>query len=82
MKCRLPVALGRDLLEVNPPSLAGIDAQLLLGFSLHQIKGAFDVRGGEGLAVVPFDAVAQFEAELGPVLAPRPAFGEIRNNRL
>jgi hypothetical protein len=82
VKRRLPVALGRDLFEVDPPSLAGIDAQLLFGFSLHQIKGAFHIGSGEGLAVVPFDAVAQLEGEVRPVLAPRPAFGEIRNDRL
>src|SRR6516165_9734119 len=82
MERRLAVAFGRDLFEVDPPRLAGIDAQLLLRLSLHEIEGAFDVLGGERLAVMPFDAIAQFESELGPILAPRPAFREIRNDRL
>ena len=46
VKSRLLVASGRDFLEVQPPRFARIDPQLLLGFALHQIEGAFDIRGG------------------------------------
>ena len=40
---------------------------------MQQVPGAFDVGGGERLAVMPFDALAQLEGQLLAVLAPRPA---------
>src|SRR5215472_11901617 len=43
---------------------------------------AFDVLGGEWLAVMPFDALAQREGQLGAFLAPRPADGEVGHDRL
>ena len=48
----------------------------------QQVPGAFDVCGGERLAVVPFDALAQREGQLGAVLVPRPARRQIRHDRL
>jgi hypothetical protein len=46
-----------------------------LRFAEQHVPGAFDVGGGERLAVVPFDALPQLEGEPGVVLVPRPAFG-------
>src|SRR5262245_51636368 len=44
--------------------------------------GAFDVLGGERLAIVPGDALAQWKSQLGSILVPRPTGGEIRHHRL
>ena len=54
------------------------------GFLLRrlQIVRAFDVRGRKGLSVMPFDALAELEAQFGPVLAPRPARRQIGHDRL
>ena len=41
-----------------------------LALPVKQVPGAFDVCGGERLAVMPFDALAQREGQLGAVLAP------------
>src|SRR5580692_10205563 len=65
----LVVAVGRYFCEVAVPRLARIDPQLVVRFAEQQVPGAFDVRGGERLAVVPLDALAQREGQLGPVLA-------------
>src|SRR6516225_149054 len=43
---------------------------------------AFDILGRERFAVMPFDASAQREGQLGPVFAPRPAGGEVGHDRL
>ena len=68
--------------EIDPPALAVIEAQLLLALVGQQIERAFDVLRGERLAVVPFDAVAQLEGQLGAVLVPCPARGELGHDRL
>src|SRR5262249_7193920 len=52
----LMVTVGGDLFEVAVPGFARVDTQLLGRFAGDQIPGAFDIRGGERLAVVPFDA--------------------------
>jgi len=59
MKRYLIVALRRHFREVVVPAFARIDAELVAGLAGHEIPGAFDVLGGERLAVVPFDALAQ-----------------------
>src|SRR6516225_5436468 len=64
----LVVAVGRHLGEVAVPRLARIDPQLVVRFAEQQVPGAFDVRGGEEVAVVPLDTLAQRERQLGPVL--------------
>jgi hypothetical protein len=54
----------------------------LFGRRAHpQFEAAFDVGGGERLAVVPFDTLAQLEGQLGGVLAPRPVGGQIGDDR-
>ena len=82
MKSDLMLAAGRGLGDIDPPGLAIIEAELLFAVVGQEIEGAFDVFGGERLAVVPFDAVAQFEAQLRAVLAPCPARGELGDDRL
>ena len=57
MKRRFTVAIGGDLFEIAEPDLSRVDAKLLFRFAEQQIVGAFDVGGGERLAVVPFDAL-------------------------
>ena len=80
MEGDLEVPVGGDLFEVPVPGLARIDAQLLAGVAGQQIPGTFDVFGGERLAVVPFHTLAQREAQLGTILAPRPAGRQIRQD--
>src|SRR6516162_2208451 len=82
MEGDLPVAVGGDLCEVSGPGLARVDAKLLGRFAGEQVPGAFDVIGGEPLAVVPFDPLTQREGQLGAVLAPRPAGRELGNDRI
>src|SRR6266481_3090737 len=81
MQCRFLVAPGGSPRDVVPPGLTIIESELLFSLIGQQIEGAFDVLGGEGLAVVPLDAFAQLEGELGAVLAPCPARGELRHDR-
>jgi len=76
------IAIRYDIIQVAIPSLARIEPQLLGAFALQQVEGAFDVLGGERLAVVPFDVLAQLEGQLLAVLAPRPFAGEIGHDRL
>src|SRR5580704_13181253 len=66
------VFAGRRFRDIDPPGLAIIEAKLFFSLVGQEIEGAFDVLGGEWLAVVPLDAVAQLEGELGAVLAPCP----------
>jgi hypothetical protein len=73
--------IGGDLFEVAEPSLARVDAKLLLRFPEQQIVGTFDISGSKRLAIVPLDALAQLEGQFGAVLAPRPAGREIRHDR-
>ena len=61
MERRGEISVGGDPFEVLVPGLARIGAQLLRRSAEQRVPGAFDVIGGEGLAVVPFDAVAQAE---------------------
>src|SRR4029077_6658844 len=77
----LEVAIWGHFLEVAVPGFARVDAQLLGRFAGNQVPGAFDVRGGERLSVMPFDAGSQFEGQLLAVLAPRPARSQIRDDR-
>src|SRR6266436_4417773 len=82
MKRRGKIAVGSDPFEVLVPGLARVGTQLLLRFAEQQVPGAFDVIGGEGMAVVPFDALAQPERQFSAVFVPRPIGGQIRDDRL
>ena len=82
VKHHLMVAVGGDLIEVLVKRFARIEAQLFLAGLQHQIPGAHDVFGGKGLAVMPFDALAQRHGQLGAVLAPAPAGRQIRYDRI
>jgi len=82
MKRDLVIAIRGDPIEVLVPGFAGIDAELLAGRAGQQITRALAVPGSEGLAVVPPDAFAQRQGQLGPLLAPCPAGGQIGHDRL
>ena len=73
---------GGHFFEVAVPGFARVDAELLGRRSGNQVPGAFDVPGGERLAVMPFDARPQFEGQLLAVLAPRPARSEVGDDRV
>src|SRR4029077_17070010 len=77
MKRRLIIVVGGYVVEIGPPGLAGIEAQLFRRLALQQVPGALHVGGGKRLAVVPLDALVQFERQIVAVLAPAPAVGEI-----
>ena len=76
------IAVHLDLGDIVPPGPSRVGAEPLLTAAAQQIPGAFDVGGGEGLAVMPFDALAQFERQRGAVLVPGPALGQLRSNRV
>src|SRR5262249_2624284 len=77
MKRDLEVAVGRDLVEIAIPRLARVDPQLLRGIAGDEIPGALHVTGGEGLAIMPFDALAQAKSQFRLGLVPRPVAREI-----
>src|SRR5262249_18031551 len=62
--------VGGHFIEVVVPRLARIETKPLPRLAGEQIPGALDILGGEGLAVVPFDPLAQWESQFGSVLAP------------
>src|SRR5262249_23010087 len=71
------IAIGADPLQVAVPRFAGIDAQLVARLIGQEVPRALDVLGGKWLPVVPFDTLPQRKGQLGAILAPRPAGGEI-----
>ena len=81
MKAGLPVAVRGHLRDVRKPGFARIDAQLFLGLVHQEIDRALDVGGGEGLAVMPFDTLAQRKGQLCPLLVPRPARRQVGDDR-
>ena len=80
MERRLMVAVRGDFLEVLVPGLARVLAQLGLAVAEHEVPGAFDIRRGERLAVMPLDALAQLEGEFRAVIVPAPALRQVRND--
>jgi hypothetical protein len=56
--------LANSVFEVAVPGLARVEAELVLRFAGQHVPGAFDVGGGERLAVVPSDALPQLKGEL------------------
>ena len=77
----LVVAAGGDLGEVLVPGGAEICPQPVLRASGQQVPGAFDVGGSERLAVMPFDALAEFERQRRAVLVPGPFRSQLRPDR-
>src|SRR5260370_42553752 len=82
MKSDLMVAIRGHLSEIAVPRLARIETKLFARLAGQEVPGAFDIAGGERASVMPFDALAQWKGQLGAVLGPRPAGGEIGHNRL
>src|SRR4051794_30678639 len=82
MEGDLVVTIGRHPVEVDIPGLPRIDAQLFTRLAEQQVPGAFDVGGGERLAVMPFDTLPQWEGQFLAVLAPGPARRQIGDDRL
>src|SRR5207247_4543205 len=82
MEGDLVIAVGGQRLEVRVPGFSGIETELLARCAGQQVPGTLDVLAGEGLAIMPFDALAQWEGQLGPVLVPRPPGGEVGDDRL
>jgi hypothetical protein len=70
MEGDLVIAIGGDLVEIAVPGFAGIDPEPLARLAGQRIPGAFDVGGGECLAIVPSDALAQVERERRSGLVP------------
>src|SRR5271165_7576951 len=81
MEGDLVIAAGGDLVEIAVPGFAGIDPEFLVRLAGKRLPGAFDVGGGERLAVVPFDVLTQAEGQRGPGLVPRPVAGKIGRDR-
>src|SRR5207237_4894949 len=73
MKGDLVIAIGGHFPQITVPGFARVDAQLFARLAGQKIPGALDVGGSERLAVVPFDALAQRENQLGAFLVPRPS---------
>jgi len=76
-KCRLrPLQMKSDLViavrthrrKVVIAGFARIDAQLLRPRFQIEVPGAFDILGGERLAVVPSDTLPQLEGQIGALL--------------
>ncbi len=82
MESDFVIAVNGDLVEVTIPGFARVDPELLARLSSEHVPGAFDVGGGERLAVMPFDALAEREPQPSPIIAPRPAGREVGYDRL
>src|SRR6516162_1203584 len=82
MEGDLVAAIRGHLTEVSVPGLAGIDAKRLPRLAGEHVPGALDVRDREWPSVVPFDAFAQWQRQLGSVLVLGPASGQIGHDRL
>src|SRR6516162_10138740 len=63
-------------------ALRGLARSFSCDLPSSQVPGAFDVIGGKGLAVVPFDALMQPECQFGAILVPRPIGSQIRDDRV
>src|SRR5260370_20081913 len=64
MKGDLVVAFRGYFIEVAVPGFAWVETQLVARLSGQQVPGAFDVVGGERLAVMPSDVLAQRQGQL------------------
>jgi hypothetical protein len=79
---RLMLAIDGNLLEVGPPHPARVLAEIVIGLAVEPVPSALHVLGGERLAVVPRNPLAQLESQLCPALIPHPALGELGNDRI
>ena len=73
----LMIAVGDDFFQVLPPNCPRVLAEVVRVLAGELVPSALNVFGREGLTVVPFDALAQREPQLGlppgcllPVLSP------------
>jgi len=82
MEGRCKISVSGDRFDVLIPSLARVGTQLLRRFAEQKVPGALQILDGERSAVMPLDILAQPESQSGAILAPRPAGGEVRNDRL
>src|SRR6202023_857959 len=82
MEGDLVITVDRDLLQIAVPGLARIDAKFLDRLAGEHVPGAFDVLGGERLAVVPSHTLMQWKGQLRAILVPYPAGCELRNDSL
>ncbi len=73
----LVIVIDADPFEVAVPGSTRVDPQLLSRGAGDHFPGAFDVLGGERLAVVPFDTLAQFEGQRLAVFVIIPALRQI-----
>src|SRR5215472_1244148 len=80
-KCDLEIAVWGHLFNIAVPGSARVDAQLLISSAGEELPGAFYVLRSERLAVMPFDALTQWENQLSPFLIRRPAGSEFRDDR-
>ena len=76
----LVIAIGGHCFDITVPGFARVGAQLLTSRSLQQVDRAFDIRGGERLAVMPFDPLPQRKGQLSALLIPSPAGGQFRDD--
>src|SRR3954454_21294445 len=76
------VALGAARFQVAVPSLPRVGAQLVLSLSQDQVPGAFDVGGGEWLAVMPTHSAPKLKRERSHVAVPSPFDGQFRYDRV
>jgi len=82
MKGDLVVVIRAHRFEVLEVRLARVEADPVLGLVELQIDRAQHVLGGERLAVVPFDALAQGEGQRRAVLVPLPFGRQVGLDRL
>src|SRR5437867_4978135 len=73
-----------DAVDVDVPLVPGIGPQLRrrIGRLPQHVERVLDVRGAERPAVVPGDVAPQREHQLAVVLLPRPALGQLADDRV
>src|SRR5216684_2586450 len=79
---RRRVALGAYRFQVAVPSFSRVGAKHFRTVAQEKIPGAFYIRGGGGLAVMPTDAAPKLKGEFGHVGIPRPLGRQIRHDRV
>ena len=70
MKSRFVITIAGDPIEVPVPRFARVDAELGRRLAEQHVPSALDVLRGEGLPVVPANALAQPERQPGAILVP------------
>jgi len=82
VKSDLETAVRSYGIQIVVPGFARVDAELVVPFAGQQIPSAFDIAGRERLAIMPLDAAAQRDRQLGALFIPAPPRSQIRNDRL